>query len=835
MNLRYLLQRLRLFRREYLDATSRRLRYRWLWFGHFLSQVGFYTFYGEFNQIRHLENIIRQKDAYIRFLQSGIRQEPEEEPLTPLRRVLEMLFLPLAILGFLLKKIFRFCVLRHQTLTLAPPGATERFGVYNGAGKRIGLFPEGGKRFPGGLVYFRYTLETRAIGLQPVLHVDPGTGFTREYAIPLPPPTNVEQVQLVELPAATRALELTLGNHGEPSELREVSLKETNSLLAAWYLHKQCGYTPAEGLHMAITRRLPGIRRPLAHKAPYGEWMRRYDTLSSRETKTIIAHIEALADPPLFSLILQPERDGAEALKETVLSINAQLYGNWEILFPVDESFSSFELAKLAAWEKDGRTRLIRGKDFTSAWHEAAARAEGAYTAVVTPGDLLAANALYLVTDRILAEPDLQAVYTDHDVMDETGVRRDPCFKPDWNPDLFLGSAYTRHLCFYRTDRLREAFKDDPGLAPAAMDFRVMAAIPDGAVGHLPFVLYHRRPGNIRDDTESVPPAHVQDYLDRRGEQSTAVVNPLDRRLARVVHPVSDPAPRVSLVVLTRNRYVLLSNCLKGLLQETDYDNLEVIVIDNGSSEPETLDYLREMGEDPRVTVIRRDEPFNFSALNNFAVAQAGGEIIGLVNNDISVIEPGWLKEMVGQLQRPGVGVVGAKLIYGNETVQHAGVIVGVGGVGGHAFRRFPRFDPGYCNRLFLVQDLSCVTAACLLTRKNIYNEVDGLDAENLQIAFNDVDFCLKIKDKGYRIIWTPFAELYHLESASRGSDLSPENLERWQGEYDYVREKWAGVLRHDPAYNPNLSNTEEDFSLANPPRVIRPWERYLFETGGKG
>ena len=827
MNFKYLLQRLRLFRREYLDATSRRLKYRWLWLWHFLSQIGIYTFYGEINQIRHLENTIRQKDAYIRFLQSGIRQEVEEESLTLTRRILETLFLPLSVIGFILKKCYRFFVLRTHPLTLSTPDATESFGNYAGGSERIKLRPEGQRPLPGGLVFLRYTLETRTPGLQPVLYVDPGTGFTREYSIPLPPPNNREQVQLIELPASTFALELDPGNAGEHVEVRNVSMAETNNLLAAWYLHKQCGFTPAQGLHMAITRRLPGVRRPLAHKTPYGDWLRKYDALSPLDRKAIMAHITSMAEPPLFSLILRPDRDNPDALKESVLSINAQLYGNWEILLTVDESFSSFDLAKSAVWEKDTRTRMIQGKDAQSARLEAVMAADGQYIAVITAGDLLAPHALYLLADKVIADRNLQAVYTDHDVMDVTGYRRDPCFKPDWNPDLFLGSAYLRHLCFYRSDRLQEVFQQGD-IAPDAMDFRVMAIIPDKAVGHVPFVLYHRRPWNINDETETVSPAAVQDYLDRTDRDSTAVVNPLDARLIRVVHPVSEPAPKISLVVLTRNRYLLLSNCLKGLLQDTDYENLEVIVIDNGSSDPETLDYLKEIAGDPRVQVIRHDEPFNFSALNNIGVSHASGEIIGLMNNDISIIEPHWLKEMAGQLQRPGVGAVGAKLIYGNETIQHGGVIVGVGGVGGHAFRHFPRRDPGYCNRLHLAQEMSCVTAACMLTTKDIYNEIGGLDADNLKIAFNDVDFCLKVVAKGYRIIWTPFAELYHLESASRGSDLAAENLARWQGEYDFIREKWADVLRNDPSYNPNLSNTEEDFSLANPPRVIKPWERYL-------
>lgn len=831
MSFKYLLNRLRLFRREYLDATSTRLKYRGLWFWHFLSQVGIYTFYGELNQIRQLENTIRQKDAYIRFLQSGSRPEIETEPVTPLRRILEILFLPLAVVGFLLKKGFRFCFLRTHYPDLAPPGSDDGADRYAGAGARLALRSRKKRSLPGGLVFLRYTLETRAPHLRPVLHVDPGTGFTREYAVPLPPPANVEQVQLIELPARSRALELSPGNNGAEYVLRDVSIRETNTPTAAWYLHKQCGYTPAEGLHMAFTRRLPGVRRPLAHKAPYGEWLRKYDRLAPRDKRAIAGHISTLTEPPLFSLLIRPDKDKPDLLKETVFSINSQLYGHWEILLLVDESYSTFELAKIAAWEKGGRTHMIRASDTASVWHEAMTRAEGRFSAVVKAGDILAPHALYLVAERVIAEDGLQVIYSDHDVMDETGCRSDPCFKPDWNPDLFLGSGYIRHITFYRTDVLQDVFNKDPDLRGDSLEYRVLADVPAEAVGHLPFILYHRRPGNITDESERIAPQAVQDYMDRTNSGATALPNPLDNRLVRIQYPVPEEPPLVSLIVLTRNRCTLLSNCLKGLLEETEYGNLEVIVIDNGSDEQETLDYLESIGSDPRVRIFRRDEPFNFSALNNFAVSQASGEIIGLLNNDLSVIEPQWLKEMVGQIRRPGVGIVGAKLIYGNETIQHGGVIVGVGGVGGHAFRHFPRHDPGYCNRLYLAQELSCVTAACLLTTKSVYNKVGGLEEEQLKVAFNDVDFCLKVRDHGYRIVWTPFAELHHLESASRGSDLAAENLERWQGEYDYIREKWAEILRHDPNYNPNLSNTEEDFSLANPPRVVKPWERYLISV----
>jgi GT2 family glycosyltransferase len=268
---------------------------------------------------------------------------------------------------------------------------------------------------------------------------------------------------------------------------------------------------------------------------------------------------------------------------------------------------------------------------------------------------------------------------------------------------------------------------------------------------------------------------------------------------------------------------------VNGLLTQTAWQNLEVIIIDNGSVDAATLSYIEAVASDPRVRVFRRPEDFNFSSLNNFAVEQAKGEYLGLLNNDISVIHPDWLGEMMSHLLRSDVGIVGAKLLYENETVQHAGVIIGLGGVAGHGLRHAPRNYPGYDDRLVLCQQLSCVTAACLLTKKSVYQSVGGLDEINLRIAFNDVDYCLKVREQGWKVIWTPFAELYHLESASRGFDLSKENINRWQSEYNFMRHKWRDVLEYDPYYNPNLGLADEEFALAQPPRLMHPWDRYKY------
>jgi hypothetical protein len=255
------------------------------------------------------------------------------------------------------------------------------------------------------------------------------------------------------------------------------------------------------------------------------------------------------------------------------------------------------------------------------------------------------------------------------------------------------------------------------------------------------------------------------------------------------------------------------------------------VLVDNGSDDPATLAYLQSLGNGSHpllqaghaARVLRYDGPFNYSAINNYAVARAEGELIGLLNNDLEVITPDWLEEMVSQAVRPEIGCVGAMLYYPNDTIQHAGVVLGMGGVAGHAFRHFPRGTHGVFNRARLAQNYSAVTAACLVVRKSIFDEVGGLDERGLAIAFNDIDFCLKVQAAGYRNLWTPFAEFYHYESASRGAEDTSEKMERFRSEIEIMLERWGPLLEQDPAYNPNLTFEFPDFSLASPPRVAVP------------
>jgi GT2 family glycosyltransferase len=252
----------------------------------------------------------------------------------------------------------------------------------------------------------------------------------------------------------------------------------------------------------------------------------------------------------------------------------------------------------------------------------------------------------------------------------------------------------------------------------------------------------------------------------------------------------------------------------------TSYESYEIIIVDNDSDDAAVLEYFDSVISDSRIRVIRDERPFNYSALNNNAVRYAKGEIVALVNNDVEVISPDWLSEMVSFAMQPSIGAVGAKLFYPNETLQHGGVVLGIGGVAGHANKHSPRPCRGYFERTGLVGSYSAVTAACMLVRKEIFLKVGGLNEKDLSIAFNDVDFCLRVREAGYRNVWTPYAELYHHESVSRGPENNPEKQARFRSEVLYMQQRWAGALLNDPMYSPNLTLDYEDYSLAWPPRV---------------
>jgi GT2 family glycosyltransferase len=353
---------------------------------------------------------------------------------------------------------------------------------------------------------------------------------------------------------------------------------------------------------------------------------------------------------------------------------------------------------------------------------------------------------------------------------------------------------------------------------------RFIEKIAPSQVQHIPRVLYHWRAHaqSTAQDSAAKPYAAIAGEKALTEHFARIGVNARSEYCGygyRVRYALPAKPRLVSLIIPTRNAHRLVRQCIESIRNKTVYTNYEIILVDNGSDDPESLRYFDELTTQG-VRVIRDDRPFNYSALNNAAVQQARGDLIGLINNDVEVIEPGWLCEMISHAERPEVGAVGAKLLYPNNTIQHAGVVIGLGGVAGHSHKYFEHDASGYFFRLKLTSAFSAVTAACLVIRKDVFQEVGGLDEDNLAVAFNDVDFCLKVREAGYRNIFTPYASLYHHESVSRGQDDTPEKRQRFSNELRYMKKKWGNTLLRDPAYSPNLTLDREDFALALTPRL---------------
>jgi GT2 family glycosyltransferase len=420
--------------------------------------------------------------------------------------------------------------------------------------------------------------------------------------------------------------------------------------------------------------------------------------------------------------------------------------------------------------------------------------------------------------------PRAQIVYSDEDKIDDAGRRFDPFFKPDFSPDLFVSQNYINHLTVHRADNIRRVGgwrKGFEGSQDYDLSLRILAGLDGQAVVHIRKVLYHWRAtagstassGSEKNYAYEAGLKALREHVG--GKRPGARVEPIEGLpYYRVVHAVPDPEPLVSLIVPTKDHAEVLRLCLDSILTKTDYPNFEVLVVDNNSTEAATFAFFKEIEADPRVRVLRYPHPFNYSAINNFAAREAKGAVLGLVNNDIEVITPGWLTEMVSHASRPEVGCVGAKLYYPNDTVQHAGIILGIGGVAGHSHKYYPRSSFGYFSRLRVCQNISAVTGACLVVRRQIFDEVAGFDAENLAVAFNDVDFCLRVRERGYLNVFTPFAELYHHESISRGTDEAPQKQQRFRREVMYMLERWHRELQHDPYYSPALTLEHENFEL---------------------
>jgi GT2 family glycosyltransferase len=572
----------------------------------------------------------------------------------------------------------------------------------------------------------------------------------------------------------------------------------------------------------------------------YDKWVKIFDTLSDADRDDICAHMSDLNYRPLVSIIMPVYETPEWALREAINSVRDQLYPNWELCIADDASKAPHirDLLIQAAAD-DARIKWIRRDEnghISAASNSALSLAAGEFVALMDHDDLLPQHALYEVVVALNKDPKLDIIYSDEDQIDRNGRRHHPYFKTDWNIDLLLGHNMISHLGVYRRSLLehvggfREGFE---GSQDYDLVLRCADATVPARICHIPSVLYHWRRDYGRasfsegqlDECSDAARRAVSDHLDRCHQGGEVVPHPASPQWSRVIRPVPSPAPLVSLIIPTRDRADLLGRCTEGLLSRTDYPAIEILIVDNASKQSETFALFGKLKLDPRVRIIPFDGTFNYSAINNMAVAEAKGSIIGLINNDIDVINSGWLSEMVSLAIMEDVGAVGAKLIYPNNRVQHGGIVLGIGGVANHFNLGLARSGFGYFGRNLLTSSVSAVTGACLVVRKSLFQEVGGLNEIDLPVAFNDVDFCFKLRGRGYRNIWTPHAELYHHESASRGTDDAPEKSARFRRETEYMLAVGGSELEHDPFYNVNFSTEVEScFQLAFPPRRQKPW-----------
>lgn len=729
----------------------------------------------------------------------------------------------------------------------------EQNGKFVVAGLRPSIRLENCGKLPGGWVVVSFSAELSR-GLSFHLHFRSGPDFSccsphlltvlqsgqHQFLLRLPP--DVRELRLdpfeAKEPFALSNLQVTglgsiqLATHVLARHLK-VAIKEPGAFFRR--LKKAWGIFREGGFQFLWARLLSREYSP-----DYSEWVQRYDTIEEADRKKIKAHLATFSYQPLISVVMPVYNTPLQWLKLAVESVQKQLYPHWELCIADDASTHAEVKQYLTELQKsDARIKVVFRQNnghISEASNSALALAKGDFVALLDHDDELREHALYMMVHELNRHPQTDMLYSDEDKMNETGVRLNPYFKCDWNPDLFLQQNYICHLGVYRRSLLEKIGGFRKGFEGAQdwdLAWRVAEIAGASRIRHVPHILYHWRliEGSTAASTAFKPYAleaqrrTVTDHLQRTGKTGADVTVLESISHLRVRFPLPAKPPLVSFIVPTRDQVEVLRRCIDGLLSQQVLTEYEIIIIDNGSTEPETKTYFEELGAFPQVRIVRDDAPFNYSRLNNRAAALARGSVLGFLNNDIEPSDDEWLREMLSLLLREGTGAVGARLWYPSGLLQHAGVILGIGGVAGHNHKGIEKHNPGYWNRAILVQELSAVTAACMLVRREVFEACGGLDEDTLAIAFNDVDLCMKIRKAGFAVVYTPYAELVHHESVSRGYETTPEKYTRFECEIATMKERWGKSLEQDPYYNPNLTLVSEDFALAFPPRAEKPWK----------
>ncbi len=560
----------------------------------------------------------------------------------------------------------------------------------------------------------------------------------------------------------------------------------------------------------------------------YQAWIEKYEQLSAQE-KTYLAHRWLVnGQGSLISIVMPVSFQSGKHLDVALRSVKEQIYPHWQLLIVTDPMLDDGAKAIIRNHALgDSRIKLIYSAvdgDLTTALNTGLNHAEGRFVHFLTSSDQLAETSLLWVAEAIAAEPEAKLLYGDEDLIGEKNSRSRPYFKPDYNYELHLAQDLMGKACFYDSELLRRlgGFRHVAGeVIHWDATLRAVENLSERQIKHISRILYHKRQPGTGQEPEKASGVHtaiVEQHLQGRNISAQVVPAPEMPGCNRVIYTLPDPAPKVCIIVPTRDRGDLLERCVHSIRTKSTYTNYEILIIDNGSTEPGTQSLLRRLSYDG-VRVERLDIPFNYSAINNFAARKTDAELLCFLNNDTEVITPGWLEELASIALQNGVGAVGARLWSPDGRLQHAGIITGIGGIAGHAHKGLARGDTGYFGRAVLHQDMSALTGACLMVKRSVFEQLSGFD-EALPVSLNDVDLCLRLQQQGYRNVWTPYAELIHHEGASRGLDSEMHRRPRVAMEIMLFHARWGGRIFLDPAYNPNLSLENADFALANPPRV---------------
>jgi O-antigen biosynthesis protein len=565
----------------------------------------------------------------------------------------------------------------------------------------------------------------------------------------------------------------------------------------------------------------------------YSRWVQAYDSQDLNQLRQEAIDAKNLAYQPLLSILMPVYNTDEVWLKKCIDSILAQTYQHWELCIADDASTKKHVHKNLSHYAaQDARIKVTyreKNGHISAASNSALSMALGEFVVLVDHDDEIPSCALFEVAKALNQNKNLKLIYSDEDKIDREGRRFSPYFKPDWNYELLLSQNFVSHLGVYSRDLVNavEGFREGfEGSQDHDLALRCIEKLAPDEIGHIAKILYHWRaiPGStalgLQEKSYAAKAAikAVDEHLKRIGVKA-AVEGVVGRDGTYRVRYTLEEKPLISIIIPTKDKIDVLRVAIGSIQKISTYANYEILIIDNQSALAETKDYLSKISKQDNVHVFTFDQAFNYSAINNFAVTKAKGSVLLLLNNDVEVINARWIEELLSTALHKGVGAVGAMLYYPNNTIQHAGIILGFNGIAVNAYSESPRGHHGQIGRARLKQSMSAVTGACLMVKKSIYEEVGGMD-ENLAVAFNDVDFCLKLLSKGYRNVWNPFVELIHHESLTRGPEDTPEKRKRFIAEIEYMQNKWRDILDADPAYNRNLSLSGVQFALAFPPRL---------------